>query len=254
MRGFDEIAQAIKASPAATDQDKLLLCLPDIARAEAEGETEPDATGWAQLAAFLRKWFGGPASTDRSAQAPAYVTWDWLLQYSRAATLFDNLSNPLQLFTVSARDVLAGYLQADGLLSGDGGEFDYTDGAPDALHPRQFQYLASAAYPTLDGLTACIGMFTFYALAKGSTAPTAEGWSITVTGVSIFLRDGFDFEDDQGLAHWDCEDLGVTMLLPTNVHNADFRAFRDRHERGGDFWVYALPREIDDFEEYVYEI
>ncbi len=255
--GFHEQRAALLADSTTTDKDRLLLCLPAIAEAESADTSDPDATGWALLSGFLHKWFCAVASTDKSLQSPAFVEWDWLLQYSRVDTAWDNLTNPLQLFTVAAKSVLAGYLDDDGYLSGDGGAFDYTVMDYTAMHDRQFQYLAVDEYPAIDGLTASIGAYTLYALAKGTTAPKSDGWEITVTGVSFYLRDGFDFEGDQSLGYFDCEELECEWFLTAvypNVTNADFRDFRTRHGLGGDFFVYALPRAVDDFEEYVYEI
>lgn len=258
--GVETVSQAFEIRSAALleetteDMDELLLCLPDIADAESARVAEPDASGWYMLAHFLRAWFNSPATTDKDDRI-RYVSWNWLLQYSRMQGAWNDLADQTLLFSENARAVLAGYLERDGLLSGAGGAFDYTTLSSTDMHARQFQFISVSEYSSIDGLAACVGAFSIYALAKGSVVPVGDGWEIIVSGVSFYLLDGFDFEEEeQFLGRWDCEGLSHDMLFGTTVTNADFRDFRTRHSVGGDFYVCALPRVVDDFEEYVYEI
>ena len=254
---FDALRMALDGCSYATDKDKLLLCIPDIAEAEASrAGTAQDSQGWLYLAAFLRKWFAGKASDDKTARPPSFVEWDWLLSFSRAEVAWQNLMNPMLLFSGNARAALAGYLDADGLLSEEGGTFDYTGLSWETMHSRQFQFVVVPEYPLADGLTASIGAFGLYALAKGYVEPAGERWRIAVTGVSFYLRDNFDFEGEQALGHFDCEkrefEDALSVVAP-NIANSDFREFRSRHGKGGDFYVLASPREVDGFVEYIYE-
>jgi hypothetical protein len=86
-------------------------------------------------------------------------------------------------------------------------------------------------------------------LAEGNTSAVENGWKITVTDVSIFMRDNFDFEGPDSvpiikLGNWDCEEKKFTYNPIGNFGNADFRVFRDGHFIVGDFYVYATPKMI----------
>lgn len=253
---FESRRRQLEESGNLSDQDKLLLCIPDIAEAEAgRAETAHDAQGWLYLQEFLHKWFVGPASTDRDKAQPVFVDWDWLLAFGRVQGTWDELRDPEYLFSDNARQVLSEYLERDGYLTGSGGEFDYTVLPLDQLHSRQFQFRGCDSPVWPDGLLAAIGAFTIYALAKGHTEPTETGWRIAVTSVSFFVRDSFDFEGDQVLGHFDCEDLELDRLLSVapNVSNSDFRNFRSNLKVGQDFYVFAMPSSVDSFEWYLYE-
>ena len=73
-------------------KDKLIMCLPKIAAAEARRESGVDRQGWLYLEALMRKWRSKPAYAisdgeagkfDNGGQEPYMVEWDWLMQYAR---------------------------------------------------------------------------------------------------------------------------------------------------------------------------
>lgn len=177
-------------------------------------------------------------------------------KYGEVQECWADLADPSYLFNAAAEDALASILATEGALASTLVEFDHTIGDIETRKDKQFQYLTcnDAYYMGADGLTAALGRFTVYALAKGHAEPEGDGHRITVTGVAFFMRDGFDFEGDQSLGHWNYEDLTMTPSPWGNVENADFGDFRTRHGKGGDFWAYAVPRVLDGFGGHDYAV
>lgn len=244
---FAAVKAAILASPDCTDTDRLLLCIPDIAQAQ----------GWVELSAFLRKWFAAPASTDKDAAEPSFVEWDWLKIYPETATALTTIRNREYLFSPAAEAALFNQMKKDldGVLPDVPVAFDHTVLPVEQLHERQFQFVTVdyGLSSEINGLVAGMGEFTIYAVAKGSVEPEDDHWRVTVTGVSLFVRDSFDYEGDQFLGSWDCGSLAATDLFSGgSVSNDDFRAYRERHGYGRDYYVYALLRPLDSFKEHFY--
>lgn len=248
---FAETVTALE--PQLTDMDRLLLCIPEIADAEATRASQPnDAQGWHYLASFLRQWFASPESTDKASGIPRMVDLNWLKSYSRFVTARSELLDSNYLFNAKARTELAKYLKKD-LHFSRAGEFDYTKLPLESLHDRHFQFkpVDIPISTTVDGLTAALAKFTIYAVAAGSTEPVSGNrWRVTVTKVAVFVRDNFDFETDEdgffGLGPWNCADkIFGDLISGTFVYNRNFRDFRHDTHTGGDFFVYAAPETIE---------
>jgi hypothetical protein len=66
---------------------------------------------------------------------------------------------------------------------------------------------------------------------------------ITIRRVGTYIYDKYDFEGDQPLGYWNFKTGDVTKdpiaWGYTKVSNSDFRAWRDKNKKGGDFWVYS---------------
>jgi hypothetical protein len=95
-----------------------------------------------------------------------------------------------------------------------------------------------------------------YARRGPSSGPS---FHVQITEVGVYVRDSFDFEGDQYLGCWSDSPHGFTPLMPpapalptagfapavftpplfTPVGNRDFRTWRDRYARGGDFLVFS---------------
>jgi hypothetical protein len=100
-----------------------------------------------------------------------------------------------------------------------------------------------------DDLAATLGNFTFNVVVAGECAAGlkdergATGQTqIAITSVGIFMWDSFDFEGDQSLGYWDDTDNSVSYAFSfsvTETRNANFRDWRDKNGRGGDFLVYS---------------
>ncbi len=111
---------------------------------------------------------------------------------------------------------------------------------PDYVNYR----VVSFGFSDLDDMSAALGNFAFRVLIGGSVAPAPGGahFQVTITEVGIYIRDSYDFNGDQDLGYWDDTDNSVSMINPlsgTKVTNADFRAWRTRNGRGGDFLVFS---------------
>lgn len=187
------------------------------------------------------------------------MEWSWLRTYEETLEAWATLTDPDYLFSSGAEDALTSILRSEfgGALPEEESTFDHTVLPLGELYAKQFQYAPcnDGIAPTIHGLTAAMGAFSLYAVAKGSIEPLEVGHRITVTGVSVFVRDSFDFDYQfQLLGDWSCEDLRFNGGVGTdNVTNGDFQDFRTRHGKGGDFYVYAQPRAIDSVEEHSYD-
>ena len=119
----------------------------------------------------------------------------------------------------------------------------------------------------ISGQQAALGSFQFRALARGWCEPSGdEKLAIHVTGVSIFVRDVFNF-DAQGfewLGCWSCEEGDVTdngvpytsicaMRGYTGLNNSDLRHYRIKYGLGHDYLVLSKPHSVAPFEVMVYE-
>jgi hypothetical protein len=96
----------------------------------------------------------------------------------------------------------------------------------------------------LDDMSAALGNFAFrVAVAGGVTPiPRTQRFEVIIAEVGVYVRDSYDFNGDQFLGFWDDQDNAMSMINPlsgTGVSNSDFRAWRDRNGKGGDFMVYS---------------
>lgn len=243
-----------------SDTEKLLLCLPDIAAAEAERQNNAnDRQGWLYLHDMFEQWFGGPGNEDALNNPRVFwVDMDWVLSYERAATAHKEICSSSYLFSPKAQQQLAIILQRDGKLLPDArAEFDYTAEEWTHWQAGYFQRIPVERQnvPPVDGLMAAMGEFSFRALAKGYTEPTATGHKITVQKVSIIVWDTFNFENQQGkddpLGLWNCSP--PKFGFGTALFNSDFLEFREKHGRGNDFLVISTPKPIDHETDFSYE-
>lgn len=254
---FEALRDAIE-SKKPTQKEKLLLCLPDIAEAEAGRQDNlADAQGWLYLQSMFYKWFTGRANADPNAdKQPLWVDWDWVLSYGRALAFYQGFVEH-DVLNSAACAQLGRNLQRDGKLTSQFETFDYT------LEPwSQWQ----AGYHTLqsvwwggglpvDGLTAALATFTFRALASGCVVPNGDGThTITVTGISVFVHDVFNFEGYADLRSWDCPKKEFHFFPGQGkpLENKDFRDFSTRTGFGNAFLVLSRPHPIDFLQEYSY--
>jgi hypothetical protein len=119
-----------------------------------------------------------------------------------------------------------------------------------------------------DDLTGALGAFNFYAAVQLAWFDRSVRGSIiaVVTHISVYVRDAYDFSDDQYLGHWNSKHVAIVPAhLATNgevrsseiewrrqpikddkegdvfypVTNADYRGWRKAHRQGGDFMIYS---------------
>ena len=270
----------------ATAKDKLLLCLPDIAKAEAERESGIDRQGWLYLRSMFHRWFPGQASDDAHADClPFLVDLGWVMSFSRARQSYGeftdrNMSSDLyNIYNAESRRRIGKFLQEDKKLPEQGTTpFDYTAFNPteydhkegrcrQVWHDRSVNFRAVAAqqmpefgFPGVvrpDGLQVALAGFHLGALAKGYAERNANGGhTIHVTGCSVFAYDTFSFERDARYRYWNCEEKGFSYFSwPgwTELTAADLRSFRLRHGKGKNFVVLSGLLPVADYQEMPYD-
>lgn len=244
-----------------SDIDKLILCLPEVAYAEAEKQINPDnRQGWLYLHGMFEKWLSGPANPEALSNPRVFwVNQEWALSYTRANLAYEQLRSRSYLFSPAARDELANILRRDKKLVPDRRcDFDYITTSPSHWRADYFQQVTVRgmdAFPP-DGLMAAMGNFQFRALAKGYTVPEDDHHLIYVTGVSVFIWDSFNFEDDVPLGFWRCSPPQFSSEpfdSSQELTNGLFRNFRDSFGFGEDFLVLSHPLPLDPFTAFVYE-
>lgn len=113
-----------------------------------------------------------------------------------------------------------------------------------------------------DDLTGALGSFNFYAAVQRAYFNHSTRLAV-VTHISVYVRDPYEFSDDQYLGHWSPSHVAVvpahhlaggsgwldypvvdgsiynkeSVLYP--VTNKDYRNWRQQHGQGGDFMIYS---------------
>ena len=223
--------------------ERLLLCLPEIAAAEMERQTsKEDKQGWLYLREMFLRWFSSRTDTGIQpyGEEPFWVDWDWVMKYFRARYSYlsfidpaydDNTPHYNSIYARSALEQLGVILCRENYLdpTKDVIEFDF-------IHSnwRRWEDL----YHTLnsvprgrlpDGLMAALAGFTLRALAAGKAENLGNHrWRITVTDVSVFVHDKFNFDVENNwlanfLGLWSCKYLTGAKLLPGDMI-ADYRS------------------------------
>ncbi|MGJ7582039.1 DUF6402 family protein [Variovorax sp. RHLX14] len=126
----------------------------------------------------------------------------------------------------------------------------------------QFLNREATAGGVPDDLTGALGSFNFYVAVRYASFDHAARVA-SVTDVSIYVRDPYEFSDDQYLGHWSASHVAVVPVhqlqggegwldYPVNdgditkkdsvlypVTNRHYRDWRTKHARGGDFMIYS---------------
>lgn len=264
-----------------SDEEKTILCLPDIAEAMAEKQdSEKDRQGWLYLKSMFERWLGHKTRTGPSGSTPMWIDWDWLMQFERAKNSYqkltinkgpeDNISNDVT--NAAAFESLGKILKRHGYITSQIEKFDFTQidwpGWGEFYH-QEYPISGSDISLTVrdvDGLEACMGGFTLRALAGGYVEPLPSGkHRIHMQKCAVYAYDAFQFEDDGwikekliGLGSWSCQKLDFFKIPFSKsyvpLHNENFRQFRKRCGFGGDFYVFTRPHKVEKFRGAVYEL
>lgn len=259
----DAFNDAVDSLTGLEGNDDLLLCLPEIAEAQAARRLfSNDAEGWRYLKSMFHKWFSGQANEDAEAnKEPFWVDWNWIMSYGRARMDYDGFCAPYRMFSVNGKDSLAGMLKKDGYLTDEYREFNYISEDWQTWKKGYFQYFVVNNWLTVmpDGLTAAMGAFSLRALAKGNTEPLPEGGHrINVEALAVFVWDSFNFEGSYPLGFWSCDEKKFAALLPDGegfriLNNTDFEEFRGRTGKGNNFLVLSQLHLVENFEGISYD-
>lgn len=193
-------------------------------------------------------WFSRPLAIAPAYGLPETATIrmdSWVLTFPRARQIYDQLMRERIWANAAAQREITAMLRRKGFLMPASRSFG------NLTQPVQVQDADYINYRVvdfglfdLDDMSAALGNFAFRVLVSGSVtaASRVSGYQITITEVGVYIRDSYDFNGDQFLGYWDDSDNSVSMINPlsgTGVSNSDFRAWRSRNGRGGDFLVFS---------------
>lgn len=204
--------------------------------------------GWGNGARLMEIWFSRPPAI-----APAYgppetgtIRMDrWALTFSRARQIYDQLMRERIWANAAAQREITAMLRRKGFLMPASRSFGDLTQSVERQDADYINYrVVNFGLSDLDDMSAALGNFAFRVLVSGSVtaASRMSEYQVTITEVGVYIRDSFDFNGDQFLGYWDDSDNSVSMLNPlsgTGVSNSDFRNWRSRNGRGGDFLVFS---------------
>lgn len=208
---------------------------------------------WTTSAALQDKWFAGPPSAaPNTLQDTGTVKMEWLLKFERARNVFEKEIVAKEYWkTAKAQESLAKTLHQAGILGGGAKSFGYSSSASkaDALYFQSMAIEASMVNDPLDDLFGALGDYNLRLVAAGRAVPRGgRTWRIEVTQVGVYVRDSFDFVGFQPLGYWNAEKSSVSKTPGFGydfVTNGDYRDWRAKNNKGGDFIIFSDIRTIE---------
>ena len=240
---------------------------------------------WEMGAALMDRWFSGSArqlrgdprlgkATDGGLlEIDNTITMDWVLQFSRARNVYDRLIslNNLGHFNVMTSIVRVAKAEFDqsGTNSTSFGVSQPSDDRVRDSMRCDSESVGDYETDPLDDLLAALGNFTINVIPGGTATQTSmkspgqapqspddARTDITLTQVSVYVRDSYDFNGNQPLGVWQrpnnvrgttLADLAPILPPPTvfcpndevRIGNLSFREWRDHTGFGQDFSVYS---------------
>jgi hypothetical protein len=221
---------------------------------------------WLNGARLLDIWFSRSHAIAPNYSSPEESTIkmdSWVLRFQRAREVYAQLVRDRIWANQAAQQRLANLLRQQGLL----GSASRSFGALNSSVPLQDRsYVNFRAIPEgsdFDDMTAALGAFVLRVVVAGTVAPqravggaAPSAFDVEISEVGVYVRDSFDFEGDQYLGCWSDNPDGFLPLMPPEpgmgmgfapfrppvfspVGNRDFREWRRRTGRGGDFLVFS---------------
>jgi hypothetical protein len=216
--------------------------------------------GWLNGARLLDIWFSRPAAVAPHYSNPDTMTIKmdaWVLTFVRAKKVYDKMMSDRVWANAAAQQTVSDMIKRQGLVGSTPRTFGNLGGAV-AIQDRDYiNILAIDEGLDFDDMTAALGAFVLRVVVSGVVAPSAggRGHVVTINEVGVYVRDSFDFEGDQYLGCWSDSPDGFLPLMPPEpggefgfslvpprfspVGNRDFREWRTRNRRGGDFLVFS---------------
>ena len=202
---------------------------------------------WLNAARLMDIWFAKPTSIAPNYGAPdtASIRMDaWVLTFPRARAVYDQLMNDRVWINTAAQAEIGKMLRHKGCIAPISQPFGNLNQTVETHDADYINYrVVSFGVSELDDMSAALGKFTFRVLVSGwLTAGGASGYQVAISEVGIYIRDSYDFQGEQDLGYWDDADNAVSMVNPlsgTGVSNKDFRDWRSKNGRGGDFIVFS---------------
>ena len=253
--------------------------------------------GMPMAAKLQERWFAGAANYSRSPgdlhaeldqngarYLPSMidsttVKMEWVLSFARAKRAFDeliqdDLRHPVALLAL--QKILSPFKNRHDILGWNVANSEFLEfhkkfqfqlkkvNASWSQRIGQFLDRSISAGGVPDDLTGALGSFNFYVAVRYARFEwSSTGRVAVVTEVSVYVRDPYEFSDDQYLGHWSPSHVAVvpahqaagakgwleypvvdgsvydkdSVLYP--VTNKDYRDWRARHNQGGDFMIYT---------------
>ena len=201
--------------------------------------------GWTNGAALLREWFSNPASGG--VPDTTTITMNWVLGYSKAKEVYNSIFSERIYINRAAQVEILKVLKRKTVDKG--GSFDFSTPLPALDYDYiNFKPVPSAGFmDSFDDLVAALGAFVFHVVVGGKVEDTGanngqDRYKASIIDVGVYVRDSFDFNGDQPLGCWNvCTDEVGKIFCGGGEHvsNSDFREWRSRSSKGGDFKVYS---------------
>lgn len=223
-------------------------------------------------AALMRRWFASPkfvlpenwrAGDKDFLTVPsqhldtAIVKMDWVRRFTRANVAISTLERRLN--TALALKELRRVLKRQHFLTNGKEKIGQAESAV-VLHETSHLNSVAVAYGGgVDPLDCGLAAFTMHVAVSGTAEPLAgampnqKSHRISIERLNFYVRDSYDFNtEDEPLGYWGREGASASVFHVgmSYVENRQFRLWRERHGRGGDFIIFSdvyqknLPRPI----------
>lgn len=222
--------------------------------------------GWPVASSLMQRWADGVSSTMTDAVklgtiAPTspgqlyqgVVTMNWVKRFSRANVAYNaaiaNALNPAGVKQLRNQLAQAGWKSGEFAL----GSKSYDAATLDATCQTNFVQVG-ALLDTIDDFYGAMGKASIKVAVVGRIAQTsAKSHVFNVDALGLYLRDTYDFNGSQPLGVWSKDrclskaEMVVHYTSPIialtdgfeSVSNADFREWRTKTGRGGDYVIYS---------------
>lgn len=205
---------------------------------------------WGNGARLMEIWFSRASAIHPSYGPPDLHTIrmsSWVLTFHRARAVYDQIMRERIWANSAAQREIAAMLRKRGLLSTAPQSRPFgnlTASVPTLDTDYVNQRIVSFNLSDLDDMAAALGNFAFRIVVAGGVAPIPKSsrFKVTISEVGVYIRDSYDFDGSQFLGFWDDKDNSVSMTNPlsgTPVSNDDFRSWRTKTGKGGDFLVFS---------------
>lgn len=206
--------------------------------------------GWGNGARLMEIWFSRVRTSAPAYGSPETQTIrmsSWVLTFSRAKKVYNQIMSERIWANPAAQREITAMLRKKGLLSSapQSRPFgDLTSSVPMLDTDYVNQRVVGFGLSDEDDMAMALGNFAFRIVVAGEVMPISKSprFKVNISEVGVYIRDSYDFNGSQLLGFWDDKDnsFSVTNLLSgTLVSNDDFRSWRAKTGRGGDFLVFS---------------
>lgn len=251
-------------------EDDIFYCLPRIAEAMAEKESnKDDKKGWLYLRDMFYKWLAGNANADpKKNPDPFWVDIDWVLSFRNAKEKWNEAIKE-KILNEKGYNEIKKQLKELGYIKEKRTDFDFINIPYDEWDKKHYQHIAinydldgilSQVLFKYTGLFIALADFTFKFLAKGKINYLDNDFTIEIEQVAGFVYDIFNFEGDAKLGYWSCKDKKFSNVPKFDISisnvkflddsyvfldNSMFRNFQYNNKLGNNFIILSNKKYID---------